>query len=198
VTGMTGGHELHCCDDGWKVDETQPAAWWSADGLTWQRATFGAGSSEWGARLGDVFAGPDGLVAVDAGDPVATPDIDMSPGASLPMKPRMSVGQPQVWISTDGRTWSSVSVDPGSAFRPIASDGTGILGRSTHGALATSTDGITWRTLPAEGRAPGRHGLMEWGSMSPSCLTGNGLVAQGVNAFGGSTRKLLLAAPTIP
>ena len=114
------------------------------------------------------------------------------------MKPRMSVGQPQVWISVDGRTWSSVSVDPGSAFRPIASDGTGILGRSTHGARATSTDGITWRPLPAEGRAPRSHGLMEWGSMSPSWLTGNGLVAQGVNAFGGSTRKLLLAASTIP
>ena len=98
----------------------------------------------------------------------------------------------------DGRTWSSVPVDPDNAFRPFASDGTGILGRSSHGDLAISMDGVTWRTLPAEGRAPGRHGLMEWGSMSPSRLTGNGLVAQGVNAFGGSTRKLLLATPTIP
>jgi len=198
VTGMTGGHELHCCDDGWKVDETQPAAWWSADGLTWQRATFGAGASEWGARLGDVFEGPAGLVAVDLGDPVATPAVDMSPGASLPMKPRMSVGHPQVWTSADGRTWAWVSVDPDTAFRPIASDGTGILGRSAHGDLAISANGITWRTLPAEGKAPGSHGLMEWGNMSPSWRTENGLVAQGVDAQGGRTRKLLLAAPTIP
>ena len=81
---------------------------------------------------------------------------------------------------------------------PAASDGTGILGRSAHGDLAISANGITWRTLPAEGKAPGSHGLMEWGNMSPSWRTENGLVAQGVDAQGGRTRKLLLAAPTIP
>jgi len=198
VTGMTGGREPLCCDAGWMIDETQPAAWWSADGLTWQSATLGAGASEWGARLGDSFVGQAGLVAVDDGDPVDITQPERSPGSSAPTKPETIPGQPQLWTSADGSMWTPVSVDPDTAFRPIASDGTGILGRSTHGDLAISTDGTTWRTLPAEGKAPGSRSPMEWGNMSPAWLTGNGLVAQGVDAQGGRTRKLLLAAPTIP
>ena len=196
VTGMTGGQELRCCDGGWMIDETRPAAWWSANGLTWQRAETAGGASEWGARLGEVFAGPDGLVAADDGDPVDIAQPERSPGSSAPTKPRTIAGQPRLWTSPDGSTWTPVAVDPDTAFRPIASDGTGILGRSTHGDLATSTDGTTWQILPAEGRAPGSRATMDWGHMAPSWLTVNGLVAQGVDAQGGRTRKLLLAAPT--
>jgi len=175
VTGMTGGHEFHCCADGWMIDETQPAAWWSSDGQVWQSATLGAGASEWGARMGDVFVGPDGLVAIDAGDPLD------------------EQAWPQLWTSADGRTWSSVSADPDSAFRPIASDGTGILGRSTHSDLAISTDGITWRSIQAEGDAPGSGAPMEWAYVRPSWLVKDGLIAVGVGSGGASTRRLLLA-----
>ncbi len=194
VTGMTGGHELRCCADGWMVDETQPAAWWSADGVTWQRATLGLGASEWGPRLGAVFAGLGGLVAVDDGDPVDVTEPVGSPGSSLPIKPRTLPGQPQVWTSSDGRAWTPVSVDPDTAFRPIASDGTAILGRSTHGDLAVSTDGTTWRALDVEGDVPGGESQMDWGYMRPAWLVPAGLVAVGANALGGPTRRLWLAA----
>ncbi len=196
VSGMTGGHELRCCADGWMVDETQPAAWWSADGVTWERATLHLGESEWGARLGDVFAGPDGLVAVDDGDPVDVVEPDGSPGSSLPVKPRTIRGQPQVWTSPDGRSWTPIAVDPDTAFRPTASDGTAILGRSTHGDLAVSTDGITWRTLDADIDAPSSETPMDWGYMRPAWLVPEGLVAVGTNAQGGPTRRLWLAAGT--
>lgn len=192
VTGMTGGKELVCCDATWMVDETQPAAWWSADGLAWQRAEVTGGASEWGARLGDVFAGPGGLVAVDEGTPV---DIVEPEGSSV-QKPQVSPGPPRVWTSTDGTAWTPVTVDPETAFRPIASDGMAILGRSTHGGLAISADGTTWRALDAEGNAPGSKTPMEWGYMQPAWLVPDGLLAIGLDAHGGPTRRLMLAAAT--
>lgn len=192
VTGMTGGKGLVCCDATWMVDETRPAAWWTADGLAWQRAEVTGGASEWGARLGDVFAGPGGLVAVDEGTPV---DIVEPQGSSV-QKPQVTPGRPQVWTSTDGTAWTSITVDPETAFRPIASDGMAILGRSTHGGLAVSTDGTTWRALNAAGNAPGTKTPMDWGYMRPAWLVPDGLLAVGLDAHGGPTRRLMLAAAT--
>lgn len=195
VTGMTGGHELRCCDDGWGADETRPAAWWSADGVTWQRAETATGASESGARLGDVFAASRGLVAVDDGDPVDRVEPVGSPGSSLPIKPQTTPGLPQLWTSADGRTWTPVSIDPETAFRPLASDGTAVLGRSTHGGLAVSTDGTDWRTLGADGNAPGAKAPMDWAYMRPAWLVADGLLAVGLDAQGGPTRRLVLASP---
>jgi hypothetical protein len=101
-----------------------------------------------------------------------------------------------VWTSPDGRSWTPIAVDPDTAFRPTASDGTAILGRSTHGDLAVSTDGITWRTLDADIDAPSSETPMDWGYMRPAWLVPEGLVAVGTNAQGGPTRRLWLAAGT--
>ncbi len=182
VTGMTGGHELQCCADGWGIDETRPAAWWSTDGVTWQRATLAAGASGWGAQLGAVHAGQDGLVAIDAGGPIGGKDP-------------ATVAYPQLWTSTDGRSWAPVAVDPATAFRPIASDGTGILAMDVRAGLAVSTNGLDWRTLDAAGAAPGRDTPRDWSDMTPGWLVADGLVARALDADGFLTRGLVLATP---
>lgn len=99
-------------------------------------------------------------------------------------------------FQADGRVWTPASVDPDRAFRPVASDATGILGRSTHGDLAVSADGVARRTLAAEGRAPGSRVPMEWDNLVAQGGHAQGGNAQGGNAQGGPTRKLLLAAPS--
>ena len=75
-------------------------------------------------------------------------------------------------------------------------DGMAILGGSTHGGLAISADGTTWRALDAEGNAPGSKTPMEWGYMQPAWLVPDGLLAIGLDAHGGPTRRLMLAAAT--
>ena len=131
--------------DGWASGEPSapwgvgaPAAWLSADGLTWTAADVD-GRSFAGAELSDVGAGADGLFALGT-----TPDsvAGMAPKAG--------------WASADGRTWRMI----GDGYeRPfgwrLASDGTHLVtmasGTTETGAWAVgywaSTDGETWTQL---------------------------------------------------
>lgn len=110
--------------------EGRPAAWWSADGRSWQRAPaegFGEGT-----RLDDVAADPisGGWSAVGAdGDRAAA------------------------WVSTDGERWVRAEVDEGPPMTSVASTGLGLvaLGVGEGGAAAwQSFSGQQWLRAVAD------------------------------------------------
>ncbi|CUU59555.1 Hsp70 protein [Parafrankia irregularis] len=126
------------------TDET-PAAWWTADGATWQRAaTAGSGGGVTGG-LGAVTATSDGtrLVAVGWDDSAA------------------GVFTATAWTSTDGRSWQPASVERASnaTLRDVVAVPGGLLAvgqdlaldREGDGTVWTSSDGTSWRRLTVTG-----------------------------------------------
>ena len=121
---------------------TAAAAWWSADGRAWTRATVqrvgGVGTS-----LGTIYVGADGMVAVGSAS-----------GGNAGT----------AWTSPDGRSWQPIA--PGYAGAPSAApggptlpsftvfgDGTHLVAVSSAGGLKawTSTDGVAWKPLTFSG-----------------------------------------------
>lgn len=131
VTGSTGGSEPECCV-GHNADAT-PAAWFSADGNTWEPARVVDAAASRGDVIGPVFAGRDGLVAWSLGEQ----DNDFG------------------WQSPDGRTWTALSKPTGNPITPRAADGARIIGTSFDGADRVaewiSTDGLRWNRLAPSG-----------------------------------------------
>lgn len=122
-----------------------PAAWRSADGLTWVAAQL-EGSKAAGATVSDVIVGADGLFAT---------------GRQADTSPTQVGGQGPLsgWASADGQTWQLVGqlgtqLPDGTTF---AGDGGQLLmfGRESCKTTAlvgwASTDGITWTRLAFSG-----------------------------------------------
>lgn len=99
----------------------------SIDGFSWTETMPGAMT---GATIGGLAAGPARLVAVG-----------------------QVAGQPAVWTSSDGRTWTRISSPPtGGTLTDVAQvDANWIaVGRGAGRAMAwTSSDGTAWRPVPA-------------------------------------------------
>ena len=115
------------------LDDSGAAAWTSADGSTWDKATAGPGFE--GARLTSVSPGADGLVAVG---------YDGS-GA-------------HAWTSTDGKTWVGAT----GAADLTGSQALGVAGRpgelvaigTQSGAPMIWVDGQYGRRARRPGQAP--------------------------------------------
>ena len=142
--GAIGGQSP--ASGGVAVESTAVAAsWWSADGRTWTKGTVNRAGGA-GTSLGSIFVGADGMVAVGSA----------SGGKSG-----------TAWVSVDGRTWQPVAnaalsagapTAPGVAFVPsfsISDDGTHLFAVGTaatgNGTIWISSDGSSWRHLPASG-----------------------------------------------
>jgi hypothetical protein len=115
----------------------RPAAWESADGVTWQAADV-EGTEFPGGMLQHVGAGAEGLFALG----FATPE------EAAGKEP------PAGWASSDGRTWRLVGYGAARSFGwRVESDGTHLvtfadgLGGTAYWA---STDGVTWTPLTAD------------------------------------------------
>ena len=132
----------------------KPAAWTSADGLTWSAAEV-EGAEGAGAQLLEVVAGADGLFATGRRAGGSTAGLAGAHGVD---------GATSGWASTDGRTWRLVG-DLGKDLPDvvrIAGNGTrmALLGRDSCKATDVSgwvsTNGSTWTRLSFNGMsAPG-------------------------------------------
>jgi hypothetical protein len=129
VTGSTGGKEPGCCVGG--QSDTTPAAWFSTDGLRWQRAAVVGGAAAIGDAIGPVFVGANGMIALGQGENTSG------------------------WGSTNGRLWTAARPQTGDPIFAQASDGRRIIGTSfadgDHLAMWVSSDGTTWSALKAIG-----------------------------------------------
>jgi hypothetical protein len=121
-----------------------PAAWTSADGVTWIAAAV-EGSEAPGATLSTVIAGADGLFATGR----QTDTIELSGQGPL-----------SGWASTDGRSWQllgEIGTDLPLTTGTVVGDGEHMVmfGREsckTTELLAwTSLDGVTWTQLAFSG-----------------------------------------------
>ncbi len=117
-----------------------PAAWTSADGVTWVAAQV-AGAQAAGAVLSTVIAGADGLFAT--GRQIDTTEMSG-----------------QGWASTDGRSWQlrgKMGTDLPLATGNVVGDGEHMVmfGResckTTELSAWTSLDGVTWTRLAFSG-----------------------------------------------
>ena len=115
----------------------RPAAWWSPDGSSWQPTPVD-GFVAPGAQLSRVF-------------PVASGYFAVGSDALAPTNPRA----PQIWISSDGRSWASVGQPAhwglvGSNTRDAI-----VLAPADFGTVALgawrSGDGRTWTPLTFSG-----------------------------------------------
>jgi hypothetical protein len=114
-----------------------PAAWWSADGLTWQEESV-QGVKAAGAKLDAIAVGANGLLATGSDDTNA---------------PRSGAA----WVSTDGKTWRRVSSESNPPCWDMTADGQHMVcigdvpptgSPSTDSVAAwVSTDGLTWNRL---------------------------------------------------
>ncbi len=159
--------------------ETDAAAWWSSDGLAWERvphneSTFGGADSQ---RMVSVAALPNGFVAVgiheDAGQ-----------------------GDAAVWFSLDGRSWERVAHDEGvlggagvqrmdavAAFPDgVVAVGLQNVDGDADGAVWLSPDGLRWSRVTHVESVFGGTGNQEILAVTP--LDG-GLVAVGVDTADG-------------
>jgi len=136
---------------GWEVSEgtTTTPVWTSADGAHWDPLPFDTSTTFWpGMSIVGVAEAPTGLVVLT--EPGVGSSCSDSPCSLGYGPPTMS------WTSPDGRTWSpSLSLDLGlpgpAADEPMLAAGpAGLIAMSSGpGALvATSSDGVKWRTLP--------------------------------------------------
>ncbi|HSH23418.1 MAG TPA: hypothetical protein VK975_05075 [Acidimicrobiales bacterium] len=104
----------------------RPAVWWSADGRSWQRASFPPEASGEGMRLDDVVADPvSGSWSVVGAD---------GEGAAA-------------WLSRDGERWVRAEVDDGPPMTTVAPTSLGLvaLGAGVGGAAAwQSFSGERW------------------------------------------------------
>jgi hypothetical protein len=120
-----------------------PAAWTSADGLTWVAAEV-EGAEATGAVLSTVIAGADGLFAT---------------GRQIDTTEPSGQGPLSGWASTDGRSWQLLGEM--ATNQPLATNVAGdgahmvMLGREsckTHDLTAwTSLDGFTWTRMAFSG-----------------------------------------------
>jgi hypothetical protein len=131
VTGSTGGKEPECCVG--REPETTPSAWFSVDGIRWQKAVVVGAEGAVGDQIGAAYVGSHGMVARGL--------QDTSHG----------------WGSADGRVWTPLAPPPTEAVIPQTSDGQRIIGSSFEAgdrlAMWLSTDGTNWTPLAASGRA---------------------------------------------
>ena len=131
LTGFTGGTKPVCCVS--SPGATIPAAWFSADGLSWKAARVNGAKAATGDQISRVFVGSDGLVA------------------------RGGHSNSYGWISPDGQHWSARPKPDGYIVWPDASDGNRIIGDSyvdgDRQAFWVSTSGATWQPLAAAGAA---------------------------------------------
>ncbi len=120
----------------------RPAAWWSADGVTWTALPV-EGVAAAGAQLSDVFAVREGYIAVgsDTTDPAVNPR------------------SPLFWSSTDGHDWRLIG--PPAHWGTAGANGQQllVLTRSTNRAAVpdleawASLDGRQWTQLKFSGDA---------------------------------------------
>jgi hypothetical protein len=148
------------------------AVWVSPDGLTWARVphdetVFGGPGGE---QIFGVAAGGPGLVAVGWGV------VDGDEGAA-------------VWVSADGSTWERIVDNDvfggpgGQAMYAVVAGGPGLvavgydfLEGEWDAAVWTSTDGLSWSEVPADGAVFGGPSSQEMRSVA---IGGPGLVAVG-------------------
>jgi hypothetical protein len=127
------------------------AAWWSADGLSWQAA-----STDEGFGLSSLKVGAAGMLALGSG---------ACSGC---------VGPAVTWRSDDGRTWKHVGDDVPN-WPDYVSDGARIIRYDWQGSgdVFDSVDGKTWQKIGTTGRlsvyglALGPHGILIVDSISP-------------------------------
>ena len=119
-------------------DLSTAAAWWSADGRTWQ-----AGQTDAGAGLYAVMVGADGLLASGGNG---------CPGCVAPGI---------VWRSDDGRRWRNIGSDA-QTMPTYASDGSRIvrLDQNSGDIVSTSTDGSHWTELAGSLGADATYGFV--------------------------------------
>ena len=130
------GRAAGCVDDGYGcVPEPATALWTSVDGASWTRVDLRKAFG--GAAVGDVSAGPMGYMAVSRSSD-------------------SSAASPAVWLSADGQTWHSVSLDPATfedsylARGAVLADGFLVAGRIGSlegwggGDFPTTTPAIWW------------------------------------------------------
>lgn len=143
----------------------RPAVWTSTDGASWMKvahdeAVFGpfaaAGDGQPESLIADVTVGGPGLVAVG------------------------KVGfQPAIWISSDGRDWTRLSLDESvfdqqAEIRYVRSGAAGLIAVGQGEFIApvwTSTDGITWT------RASENEGIPRSSRLIDVALVDQGIVA---------------------
>ena len=186
-----GDEELFEDDDG------DAAVWTSVDGITWSRvphdeSVFGGAGDQ---GMNSVTVGGPGLVAVGVGTGRMTVDeghVDWTDTAA-------------VWISADGITWSRIPHDE-AVFEGMGSQqmsgvtvgGPGLMavgshqpgddvpsGPSSHAAVWTSVDGITWSLVRHDTTIFGGIGGQRMASVT---VGGPGLVAVGNDGGGYGTR----------
>ena len=145
------------------------AVWTSSDGLTWARiphneAAFGSVSvphDEMGTRMLDVTGGGPGLVAVGSAFAAAQPPY------------------PEVWVSSDGITWSRVPDRPvgDGPLWGVTAGGPGLVAVGG-GQVWTSVDGLTWTSSPQRLNGDGEPNVID-GYAVDVVAGGPGLVAVG-------------------
>jgi hypothetical protein len=126
---------------------SQPAAWYSPDGLVWTRADVEAEVVPRG-ELTNVHVGAEGMTADGLG------------------APGVGDGQAACWASADGLTWrvAGPRVEQGIGRAIIGSDGTRIVAIATDPETLAligwvSTDGVGWTPLTMSGAAAS---VQEW------------------------------------
>lgn len=137
---------------GWDVSggtATTPV-WTSIDGATWEPLPSGTGATFWpGMLVVGVAEVPAGLVALTE----VSAGTNCGGGSPCPRAYDPGVVS---WTSPDGRTWTPRGVlDPGlpglTAAAPLLAAGpAGLIAMSSGPAahVATSSDGVAWRSLP--------------------------------------------------
>jgi hypothetical protein len=137
-------------------DPAKTAAWWTADGVTWQAA-----STDEGFGLGSVNVGAAGLMALGPG-----------PCGGC-------VGLATMWRSDDGRHWTHVGDDVPN-WPAYVSDGARMIRYDWQGGgdVFESVDGGSWQKVGTTGRlsvynlALGPHGILIVDSISPGAGAG--------------------------
>jgi hypothetical protein len=135
---------------GWDEAATPPTpVWTSTDGVRWEPVPFDTSTTFWpGTVVLGVGAVPSGLVVLTE----AANDCSGSPCTLRYVPPVIS------WTSSDGRAWTPHVVVPegwlsgptnSPAVVAVGPAGVVAASRSPAARIATSTDGVEWRSLPA-------------------------------------------------
>lgn len=164
-----------------------PAAWYSTDGLTWNRAVVPSPPVE--LIVGVVDGIPHTTfvdIAVDGDELVAIGYI------GIQREEGAIVDQLFIWTSSDGSHWSQNALDTevfeGSLIAALTAGPNGFVAGGTidQPAFWTSPDGITWRLAPLDQEAfiSSHPNGFAWGG-GPRSLTAN---SDGYVAVGGDGR----------
>jgi hypothetical protein len=167
LTGQTNPIQEFCCG-GADDSKMKAAAWFSADGRTWSRASVESPARE---SMGDAYAGSDGLV---------------------------SGGFDVIWVSTDGQSWrigpSKPDIAPvasdGERIIAVSQEVDNGLG------LWVSSDGRSWQALADAGSASAKPAWNSTtGSPDSFRLLPRGLAILGTDGED-ATSPMWLATPT--